>query len=1182
MKTYMKVLFVLASVFLSSCIIGAQTPVWDDALGSPVSGSYHVSSSSGELRIPQEVPYSPDVDWSVVADNLDMGFRGSGQTWIRVLAIEETDVGRVSIVISYSENTLTSARNAYLGNESTYVEIYQTCGGSSPITPDLDDDDEDDDYPSPGANPESPTIPDIIPPSKGLSPDKTKNWIMLEHFSSDVGCQEIIYYNGLGFPQQSANIGSKGPCRYDVVSLFKYDIFGNQTHLYLPYSRNVSDGSYDYDGENSQISYYTDIYSDDGKFAYGEHVYETMIGGRLLKSVLPGGVMQDHLSETEYVANVMNDIEILDVDSQTGDVLFEGYYQPGTLYGVRTSDGDGRVSIVWKDYDGRVVCTESGVNSDKNRTLYGYDFRGNLCWVISPEGYSKLSESDKRLSVSASIASSYCWIYRYDGRGNLTARYSPGAGLELMLHDAAGRLVMRQDANMRQKRVWLGQTYDQAGRVLLERVIKDDSGTNWEAMLPELDPVVLEAMNSSENGIVLRQFIYDRQPADLSSAMRYEIPEGIHQSISNLDWRGHLSYEYVSTAVGEPYAERAYYYDVHGNSIQIIEKRLDGVLRTSYSYDLQKRVTGMQCEYTEPENGIHDVYINSFDYDRAGRLLSEETSLNGHIASVRYEYDGIGRLVGKSYSGDSFEVFSPYERFTYSIQGWEKERKLTIYEENDVYVSELHYYDATAGSKPSYTGNISSWDWRSCSAPERSYKFAYDLHNRMTDCHEYEDGIQKDEHAEYDIQYDHNGNLLSMTRVNGEEPEVMLFVYDGNKRSGTQFSYDANGNLTDDLISYVNAEYNILNLPSVIYGDGDYYTEYVWLADGTKIMSDMEETNSGYYYVGPFVYRHNGIGKELSSVAYGGGRIAKGNDGKYSTIIYFRDHIGSTRVKVKGENEVIGKYDYLPYGELTSNSTYAEYENDWLFGGKEMERRNDINWYDSGARWQTTHGVFTSMDPLAEKYYPFSPYTYCAGNPVNIVDPDGESWYYNSETGEFVSHIDDGNDYVYLITPDQIKSAGNDNSELQKYAVFENSFGQLLLENKVNNTIAVNVFTHLFSLANRKKENENEKFVEDSYKIVLEDNFNEYAKTSRDKKLLIINTTAGWYCGYDSILIMSHEIGHMLDNINGRFSSKNIERANAIERYADEFAMSHWSYQKATASGKSKIIYHYKAVGGNL
>lgn len=45
---------------------------------------------------------------------------------------------------------------------------------------------------------------------------------------------------------------------------------------------------------------------------------------------------------------------------------------------------------------------------------------------------------------------------------------------------------------------------------------------------------------------------------------------------------------------------------------------------------------------------------------------------------------------------------------------------------------------------------------------------------------------------------------------------------------------------------------------------------------------------------------------------------------------------------------------------------------------------------DSFARFQRTDGAFNSIDPLAEKYYSISPYAYCAGNPVNLVDSDGK------------------------------------------------------------------------------------------------------------------------------------------------------------------------------------------------
>ena len=37
--------------------------------------------------------------------------------------------------------------------------------------------------------------------------------------------------------------------------------------------------------------------------------------------------------------------------------------------------------------------------------------------------------------------------------------------------------------------------------------------------------------------------------------------------------------------------------------------------------------------------------------------------------------------------------------------------------------------------------------------------------------------------------------------------------------------------------------------------------------------------------------------------------------------------------------------------------------------------------------------MFVSLDPQCEKYYSLSPYAYCAGNPVRLVDIDGRSTY---------------------------------------------------------------------------------------------------------------------------------------------------------------------------------------------
>lgn len=44
---------------------------------------------------------------------------------------------------------------------------------------------------------------------------------------------------------------------------------------------------------------------------------------------------------------------------------------------------------------------------------------------------------------------------------------------------------------------------------------------------------------------------------------------------------------------------------------------------------------------------------------------------------------------------------------------------------------------------------------------------------------------------------------------------------------------------------------------------------------------------------------------------------------------------------------------------------------------------------------------FITMDPHAENYYHLSPYSYCGGNPINAIDPDGMDWYKNNQTSYY-------------------------------------------------------------------------------------------------------------------------------------------------------------------------------------
>lgn len=78
----------------------------------------------------------------------------------------------------------------------------------------------------------------------------------------------------------------------------------------------------------------------------------------------------------------------------------------------------------------------------------------------------------------------------------------------------------------------------------------------------------------------------------------------------------------------------------------------------------------------------------------------------------------------------------------------------------------------------------------------------------------------------------------------------------------------------------------------------------------------------------------------------------------------------------------------------------------WRYSGNELLSGGGLSVYDFDARlYDPSLGRFFSQDPLAEKYYGLSPYSYCAGNPVNLIDPQGTTIY---EIDGIFSVIEDG------------------------------------------------------------------------------------------------------------------------------------------------------------------------------
>lgn len=178
-------------------------------------------------------------------------------------------------------------------------------------------------------------------------------------------------------------------------------------------------------------------------------------------------------------------------------------------------------------------------------------------------------------------------------------------------------------------------------------------------------------------------------------------------------------------------------------------------------------------------------------------------------------------------------------------------------------------------------------------------------------------------------------------------------------------------------------------------------------------MSALAGNGSGYKYRGSFVYSVSFGGTEtLESIACNEGRItvsySAGESVSYYDQVYFRDHLGSTRMvmditlaNLAPSIAVIEKSDYTPFGTrvpITSSTT-----NRWRFSGKEEQTigANDLQLLDFGARYYDPWlARWTTQDPKAGKYTSFTPYSYCAGNPVNLVDPNGDRIkIYYSENG---------------------------------------------------------------------------------------------------------------------------------------------------------------------------------------
>ncbi len=450
------------------------------------------------------------------------------------------------------------------------------------------------------------------------------------------------------------------------------------------------------------------------------------------------------------------------------------------------------------------------------------------------------------------------------------------------------------------------------------------------------------------------------------------------------------------------YIERAFYYDKDGLLVQtVIRNHLGGINRLSNRYDdAGNQLISYESRATGP--GVSpDILQTRMTYDDFGRVLTEQKRLgNGPIAKVSYRYDALGRVSTMIQGAGKINT-----SYKYDIAG------RTTEQQNELFRMTLATDKPTlAGIPKNYAGQIGECSWSFAGDGYfTSYGYRYTPMGQLQDARTYRNGqLQVASYAEMDLKYDHNDNILSLTRYGNKRiVNDIQYVYDGNRLISTTdngrtttYGYDLNGNVISTPENACSYGYNYLNLVEEVRRNGSVAARYKYLADGTKLeVSDA--MGCGFLYFGSLIYSKRGTIYTPESVGFTGGRIvctSAGSEVQY----HVTDYLGSVRVVADQNGRALEKINYYPFGKRWDAADLPISGNRYLFNGKEWQATGAVNLLDYGARmYDPNLGRWFVQDPM---YQMHNPYTFCASDPVNKIDPNGmmTDWVQDNDSGEIL------------------------------------------------------------------------------------------------------------------------------------------------------------------------------------
>jgi RHS repeat-associated protein len=382
---------------------------------------------------------------------------------------------------------------------------------------------------------------------------------------------------------------------------------------------------------------------------------------------------------------------------------------------------------------------------------------------------------------------------------------------------------------------------------------------------------------------------------------------------------------------------------------------------TLYNFNGQATLT--KTFHTDNTVVVPKEVLRRYEYNHAGRLKNTwiKPPAMPEMLLAKCAYNDIGQLVVKD-----VHAFSPNHpslqtiNYKYHIRGWLRSINDMNLGKEDLFAMEFQYDNpfthtnvgGIVNNTPLYNGNISSYQWTSQrDNATRGYVFGYDKLNRITDARYF--GVmpargstpavsENDRYNANNIVYDANGNILSMNHYGLTAPvtpaaptpvygqiDKFTYSYDGNRllsvadnatypttqfndltdknKTGNDFSYDANGNITKDLDKEITSiTYDLLNMPArIVWANGER-AEFTYDAGGrkweTKYFNAANVLIHDYKYRGAFNYYNN----RLDAIAHEEGRLSADRaapltispppNNKYFYHYDYKDHQGNVRM----------------------------------------------------------------------------------------------------------------------------------------------------------------------------------------------------------------------------------------------------------------------------------------------